>query len=348
MSAIAAAPEITAATGHGRTRRFGAESILARLHDHVARLDELLLTQVSAFEPEIRDMAAYCLDTAGKRLRPALVFLSGWNTGARPDASLIKAAAVVEMVHLATLVHDDIMDRADRRRARPTAARQWGPAAAVLLGDTLFAQAVRLSTEFPTPDVCRVVSEAARRVCSGEILQTLSDRQESPRSLYWRVIDLKTAELFRASCWLGAHLGGHGPAFREDAAQFGRRLGLAYQVYDDLLDYLGDEAKAGKTLGTDLATGKITLPLIEFLETPLGAAWRREFKGGPLDAEAREVLRSGLLASGAAGHVAARAHAEIRHAESLLAGHESVPATAQLLELAGLLTALLHDLCPAT
>jgi octaprenyl-diphosphate synthase len=236
------------------------------LSPHLAALDAFLEGQLAAFEPEIRSMADYCIDTSGKRIRPALVFLSGWDDGAvSPD--LVRAAAVVELVHLATLVHDDIMDSADVRRARRTALRQFGPTPAVLLGDALFAHALHLATQFPTTEVCAAVSESTRRVCAGEIVQTLRRRSaDLTPAEYQRIIDLKTAELFRVSCFLGARLSGYEAGYVGAVDRFGRHLGIAYQIYDDLADFFGREDAIGKTLGTDLASGKLTLPLFVLME----------------------------------------------------------------------------------
>ncbi len=237
------------------------------IEPHLAALDRFMKTQASQFEPEIRDMAGYCLEASGKRLRPALVFFSGWQADGAVDETLVRAAAVVEMVHLATLVHDDIMDRAELRRGRLTASRKFGPDAAVLLGDALFSQALHIASQFPTAEVCRLVSASTRQVCSGEIMQTLR-RGDFNVSLadYRRMIDLKTAELFRTSCYLGAMLSQQTNGFADAADKFGHHLGIAYQIYDDLVDFVGEEKNIGKTLGTDLATGKLTLPLMLLLE----------------------------------------------------------------------------------
>jgi octaprenyl-diphosphate synthase len=241
--------------------------VFAFLSPHMAELDVFLRGQLAAFEPEIRAMANYCIDTSGKRIRPALVFLSGWRGPAVVASDLVRVAAVVELVHLATLVHDDIMDEAEVRRRRRTAAREYGPTAAVLLGDALFAHAVNLATQFPTTEICAAVSESMRRVCAGEIVQTLRRGSTSvSRADYERIIDLKTAELFRVSCFLGARLAGSEPGYVEAASCFGRHLGLAYQIYDDLADFFGEEKRIGKTLGTDLASGKLTLPLFALME----------------------------------------------------------------------------------
>lgn len=242
-------------------------AVFARLAPQMAALDAFMQEQVAGFEPEIRDMAAYCLETSGKRLRPTLVFISGWQGDSVINDGLVRAAGVVEMVHLATLVHDDIMDQADVRRSRPTASRKFGPDAAVLLGDALFAQALHVASQFPTTEVCRAVSESTRKVCSGEIMQTLHRRDMGVTLAdYYRVIDLKTAELFRVSCFLGARLSGNGGGFVTAANDYGRHLGIAYQIYDDLVDFLGEEKRIGKTLGTDLASGKLTLPLMLLLD----------------------------------------------------------------------------------
>jgi octaprenyl-diphosphate synthase len=258
-------PPVTASTP--KLPALDGENLFECIAPHLVSLDGFMRNQVGEFEPEIRDMAAYCLDTTGKRLRPTMVFICGWSGEGVVGADLVRAAGVVEMVHLATLVHDDIMDRAEIRRNRRTAARAFGPDAAVLLGDALFSQALHIAAQFPTTEVCRLVSESTRRVCSGEIMQTLR-RRDTNISLdeYRRMIDLKTAELFRVSCFLGAMLAGYPREFAMAADHFGHHLGIAYQLYDDLVDFLGEEQQIGKTLGTDLATGKLTLPLMILLE----------------------------------------------------------------------------------
>jgi octaprenyl-diphosphate synthase len=241
--------------------------VFSLLSAHMAELDRFLHGQLGAFEPEIRTMVDYCIDTSGKRIRPALAFLSGWRGQGVVQPELIRVAAVVELVHLATLVHDDIMDEADVRRSRRTASREYGATAAVLLGDALFAHALHLATQFPTTEICAAVSESTRRVCAGEIVQTLRRRSTNiTRADYQRIVELKTAELFRVSCFLGAKLAEFPAEFVAEVSRFGRHLGVAYQIYDDLVDFFGEEKRIGKTLGTDLASGKLTLPLLVLLE----------------------------------------------------------------------------------
>jgi octaprenyl-diphosphate synthase len=167
------------------------------------------------------------------------------------------------MVHLATLVHDDVMDEAEIRRGRLTLAANWGNEIAVLFGDCLFAQALKLAASFPTPEICRAVAMATNTVCSGEILQTQHRRDfQFTREKYFKVLEMKTAELFALSCDLSTCLSGASPDKRNALRQFGLAFGTAYQVYDDCVDLFGSESAAGKSLGTDLAKGKLTLPVL--------------------------------------------------------------------------------------
>jgi octaprenyl-diphosphate synthase len=218
--------------------------------------------QVHEFDPGLASYAEYALTGNGKHLRPTLVALAANSLGKVND-SHITVAVIIEMVHLATLVHDDVMDEAEIRRRRLTLAANWGNEAAVLFGDCLFAQALKLAASFPTPDICRAVATATNTVCSGELLQTRHRRNfERSRREYFRVLEMKTAELFALSCELAACLSGATSSQRTALRQFGLAFGTAYQIYDDCVDLFGSEAAAGKSLGTDLAKGKLTLPLL--------------------------------------------------------------------------------------
>ena len=226
------------------------------------RLEE----QVGAFDPEISAYARYALSNQGKQLRPALVALAA-NAAGRTTDDHVTVAVVIEMVHLATLVHDDVMDAAEIRRRRPTLAANWGNEISVLVGDCLFAHSLRLAASFPTPVICRAVASATNTVCSGEILQTHRRLNFAvSRAEYFKVLGMKTAELFALSCELGALLAGAGAAERAALRDYGMALGTAYQIYDDCVDVFGSEASVGKSLGTDLASGKITLPVLVVLE----------------------------------------------------------------------------------
>lgn len=292
----------------------------ARIAPQMKATEAFLRAQVGEFESEIQEMAEYCLSSSGKRLRPTLVFTAGWRGEGVFNEGLVQAAAVVEMVHLATLVHDDIMDGAEKRRNRDTVAHRYGANAAVLLGDALFAQALHVAAQFPTTEVCRLVSQSTRRVCAGEIMQTLRRRRSEVRMQdYRRVIDLKTAELFRTSCYLGARLSGGSDDYCRAAEDYGRALGIAYQIYDDLVDVAGLETEIGKTLGTDWATGKLTLPLMLLLER-LPEAERVALLLG-LDAgsaPAGAVSKERLVSLGVLASVAAAIEQEIQHAMAAL------------------------------
>jgi octaprenyl-diphosphate synthase len=242
------------------------KQIVKPVEPFLLMVSQRLAEQVQTFDPEIASYAQYALTNQGKQLRPVLVALSAGAVG-KLSENQVTAAVIIEMVHLATLVHDDVMDEAALRRRRPTVAANWGNQISVLLGDCLFAHALKLAAGFPTTDVCRAVSAATKTVCSGEILQTQRGRQfEISRGEYFKAIEMKTAELFALSCELGAWLCGASPVARNALRQFGLALGTAYQVFDDCLDLFGSEAIVGKSLGTDLASGKLTLPVLVALE----------------------------------------------------------------------------------
>jgi octaprenyl-diphosphate synthase len=311
-------------------------------------LDRFLQGQLASFEPEIREMVNYCIDTSGKRIRPALVFLSGWRGGAVSN-DLVRAAAVVELVHLATLVHDDIMDHAEVRRSRRTASREYGPTTAVLLGDALFAHALHLATHFPTTEVCAAVAESTRRVCAGEIVQGLRrGSTDLTPAEYQRIIELKTAELFRLSCSLGAQLSGSEAGYVHASDRFGRHLGIAYQIYDDLADFYGREETIGKTLGTDLASGKLTLPLFALMDR-LPQAERSALSNeiGGLQPSRPALRFKQMLELGIFDVVSAAVDSEVNAARAALAEWPGHPPTRQLLALGDELLGQVAALRPA-
>ena len=247
------------------------KKIVEPVEPFLLAVTDQLVRQAREFDPQIVPYAEHALNNAGKHLRPTLVALAAGCFG-QPNEAHVKAAVIIEMVHLATLVHDDVMDEAEIRRGSPTVAAKWGNEIAVLFGDCLFAQALKLAASFPTPEVCRAVSIATNTVCSGEILQTQQRRNfAASRRDYFRVIEMKTGELFTLSCDLAALLSGATVEQRNALKEFGAAVGAAYQVYDDCVDLFGSEADAGKSLGTDLAKGKLTWPLL--------LAWERASAG---------------------------------------------------------------------
>ena len=234
--------------------------------DRLAEVETQIKAEAAAFDPSVEGYVSYVLGTSGKRIRPALSLLVGGATST-PTNDHAKLGIVLELIHLATLVHDDIMDGATLRRAQPTAAARWGNSLSVLLGDCLFAHALELATTFDSTHISRRIAKASNEVCTGEILQT---QRRFDLSLtipeYFRIISMKTAALFSAAAELSAWLSGASPEAQANMARYGDLLGTAYQIYDDCLDLVGDEAEAGKTLGTDLVKGKLTLPVLYLLE----------------------------------------------------------------------------------
>ena len=256
----------------------GVAGPLSRVFEPVqTQLDEVdrrITAQTAAFDPAIEGYVAYAIGGGGKRLRPLLALLSGGATGSLGSGHL-DLAVIVELIHLATLVHDDIMDEAERRRSQPTVNARWGNSLSVLLGDVLFAHALNLATDFEDTHISRTIARTATEVCSGEMIQTQRrfDLQLS-REEYFRIIGMKTGSLFACAAELGAVISG---ASEENVARlksFGAKIGTAYQIYDDCLDIAGTEAETGKTLGTDLRKGKLTLPVLTLLES--ASAFDRE------------------------------------------------------------------------
>lgn len=251
------------------------------------RIEAIIQEQARAFDPAVAGYVAYVCNTSGKRIRPALAILAGGATGGVTEDHR-RLSVILELIHIASLVHDDIMDGADIRREMPTAAAKWGNSLSVLLGDSLFAYALEQATTFEEASVCRRIAKASRDVCSGEILQT-QRRFDFSLSLpdYFRIIEMKTAALFAAASGLGALLNKQPDSVVDSMHNFGLKLGTAYQIYDDCLDLVGDEKIVGKTLGTDLAKGKLTLPMLYLLgnatESQRTKIQRMVLKGEPMD-----------------------------------------------------------------
>lgn len=244
---------------------------LELINTQLYSVEERIRQQAKEFDPAVEGYVAYASESSGKRLRPALALLTGGATG-NICSSHLDLAVVLELIHAATLVHDDIMDGAEMRRGQPTANAKWGNAISVLLGDCLFAHALKLSTTFPNGEISRRIASAASDVCSGEIMQT-ARRFDLNLSVadYYRIIEMKTAALFAAATELGAFINEASPEVISAMKTFGLRLGTAYQIYDDCLDIAGTEESAGKTLGSDLRKGKLTLPLLHLLQGATGA-----------------------------------------------------------------------------
>jgi octaprenyl-diphosphate synthase len=228
----------------------------------LARVDAEIAAALRSERPEIAAMIGHVSRYSGKKLRPALVLIIGRAVGALGPAH-DRLGAIVELIHLATLVHDDVIDGADVRRRDATANARWSNYEAVLLGDVLFSRAINLLAKLGDARSLDVLTRAVSTLCEGEILQN-RHRQDPgvSEALYYEIIREKTAVLYAAGCELAAHLG-RAPAETVKACRtFGLELGMAFQIVDDCLDLFGDEAEVGKSLGTDLKGGKVTLPVI--------------------------------------------------------------------------------------
>jgi len=314
------------------------KSTFELINSQLYSVEERIRQQARAFDPAVEPYVAYAIESHGKRLRPALALLAGGATG-NIGPSHFDLAVVVELIHAATLVHDDILDGADKRRGQPTANAKWGNAISVLLGDCLFAHALKLSTSFQNGEIGRRIAHAASEVCSGEIIQT-QRRFDLKLSVpdYYKIIEMKTAALFAAACELGAFINEASPEIISALRTFGLRLGTAYQIYDDVLDLAGDEGKAGKTLGSDLRKGKLTLPILHLLQTSDEAERQRLSEiilNG--DDDAIYALAEKAIDAGAVKSAIATGRKMLREAAAQL---EIVPANKHRDALSGLVTTL--------
>jgi octaprenyl-diphosphate synthase len=247
-------------------KQLAIKSYLEPVRPDLEKVDARIRAQSDAFDPGITGYVQYAAESSGKRLRPALVLMAAHATGGVREEQ-IDLAVVIELIHLASLIHDDVLDNAEIRRARPTLNAKWGVELSVLLGDCLFAHALKLCTRFEDSTISRAVADAANEVCTGEILQT-QRRFDLNLSVpdYLRIISMKTAALFRVSTELAGRLN-KAPESMVDALRiYGDAIGTAYQIYDDCLDLFGSESGSGKTLGTDLKKGKLTLPILHTLQ----------------------------------------------------------------------------------
>lgn len=234
---------------------------------HLEEVETRIAQQAAAFDPAIEGYVMYTVGSRGKRLRPLLTLLAGGATG-EISSGHVDLAVIVELIHIATLVHDDVMDEAERRRAQPTANARWGNSLSVLLGDCLFAHALTLSTNFENAGIGRAIARTAATVCSGEMIQT---QRKFDLNLevqdYLRIVEMKTGSLFSAAAELAAVISEANAGVIERFKNFGFQIGTAYQIYDDCVDLAGNEGATGKTLGTDLRKGKFTLPVLIFLRS---------------------------------------------------------------------------------
>ena len=239
-----------------------AQRIYDTVADDFSRVNDLIIKRLSSDVPLVEKIAQYIIESGGKRLRPLLVLLSSRALGYERDDHL-KLAAVIEFLHTATLLHDDVVDTSDMRRGRSTANARWGNAPSVLVGDFLYARAFEMMVELQNLKIMDVLSHATAVIAEGEVLQLMNVKNPGvSEDKYMEVIHNKTAMLFEAASHTGALLAGAKENQEQAMSAYGKHLGLAFQLVDDVLDYRGDADAMGKNVGDDLAEGKPTLPLI--------------------------------------------------------------------------------------
>ena len=243
------------------TRVADFQSVAELCVEEMAAVNKLIRSNLDSDVVLIRQVAEYIIGSGGKRLRPMLVVLAARACGYDGNKH-IDAAAIIEYIHTATLLHDDVVDESDLRRGKDSAHSVWGNAASVLVGDFLYSRSFQMMVGIDSMKVMDVLSNATNTIAEGEVEQLLNMHDpEVNAQRYYSVIEKKTAKLFEAACQLGAVLAGK-PDLEHAMATFGRELGVAFQVADDVLDYTADADTLGKNIGDDLAEGKPTLPLI--------------------------------------------------------------------------------------
>ncbi|MFI4875252.1 MAG: polyprenyl synthetase family protein [Blastopirellula sp. JB062] len=306
----------------------------------MAAIEAILTREMSSRYEAVNQVVSYGCMLGGKRMRPALLLLAAKACGQVTDAHYT-LGAVIEMIHTATLVHDDVLDEADQRRHLATVNSRWNNETSVLLGDFLFSHAFYLATTLPTPSAARMIGRSTNIVCEGELRQ-IASRQAfaTTEEEYLEIIDAKTAELCACACQLGAL---YAEASDEQVAaleKFGRDLGIAFQIADDLLDVEGNEDETGKSLGTDLEKQKPTLPLIYALKSFEGEERRQilAIVEGPAQQRGPQ-LRPWLKRCDALGYARGRANQYVQSAIEALSILPASQARATLERLASFVTA---------
>lgn len=324
---------ITASTGCNNIPAF---RLIAEDLSRVRSLLKKQLTVTAARPGDISGLLEHLNNRSGKMVRPGLVLLAGRCCGKITDEH-INVAAILEMIHNATLLHDDVIDEGKQRRGLPTINSLWGNETAVLLGDFLLSQVFKMCAELESK-VARVIASAAARLCEGELRQIIQKHcWQLSEAEYLDVITEKSAVLFSSSCYLGGKLAGAGESRAKSLADFGLNAGIAFQITDDLLDIVGDESKTGKTLGSDIDKHKLTLALIHLLKTADERKKNRiisSFLDRTDDQYDKNALIEMLERSGSLKYARSRAHDFITSAKQALSALKQSDAKDALIETA--------------
>jgi octaprenyl-diphosphate synthase len=333
-AAISAAASAIFAETEPRRALVSLDFLNPAIGDDMAAVDRVLRESLRSDVALIREVANYIIAGGGKRLRPALLLLVARACGYTGRDHHVLAAAI-EMIHTATLLHDDVVDESQLRRGNATANAQFGNPASVLVGDFLYSRTFQLMVGLDRMRVLAIIADATNLIAEGEVLQLIHAGDAAlDEHAYFAVIERKTAKLFEAAGRLGAVLGDATAECEDALARYGRHLGIAFQIMDDVLDYSGEAAEIGKNLGDDLAEGKMTLPLIRALAvgTPAEAdVIRHAIAGGGLT-DFAPVMTS-LERTGALAYARKRAQAEAEAAATCLAALPASAAASGLLQL---------------
>ncbi len=238
------------------------EAILALTADDMAAVDRAIHHRLKSNVSLINQLSFYIVNGGGKRIRPLLVLLSARASGYQ-GTEHINLSAIIEFIHTATLLHDDVVDASELRRGQETANAVWGNEASVLVGDFLYSRAFEMMVEVNNPKIMEIMAHTTNTIAEGEVLQLLNTNDaETSEASYLEVIRCKTAKLFEAASQVGAVISGSSPEKEDALARYGMHIGAAFQLIDDVLDYTASSEQMGKNIGDDLAEGKPTLPLI--------------------------------------------------------------------------------------
>jgi len=308
---------------------------LALIADDMREVDHVIARRLDSGVPLVGQVSQYIIAAGGKRLRPALLLMTCGALGYQ-GVQRFNLAAVVEFIHTATLLHDDVVDESVLRRGNPTANEAFGNPASVLVGDFLYSRAFQMMVEAQNMRIMQVLADATNVIAEGEVMQLMNMHNAGlDEAGYLQVIRSKTAKLFEASARVGAILAGADPALEAACAEYGQALGTAFQVIDDVLDYAGDAAVMGKSLGDDLREGKATLPLIAAMQR--GSASQRQLIHSAIENGTVTQLDEVIAIVRATGALDVSRQAAAREAERAVAAAERLPAGAHagsLLQLA--------------
>ena len=255
------------ANGHSATQRsLTMDAVWEIYHQDLEDIESQIRRHLTTDAPLINEVATHILNGGGKRIRPLLLTLSARLTGYVPKDDLA-LGGLIEFIHTATLLHDDVLDEAPLRRGQLTAQRIWGNRTSILVGDYLYSRAMQQIAAFENHGINETMAIACRKMAEGELFQLAANRKPLvPESDYLRIVEYKTGALVAAACKVGAIRGGASPLQQDALHQFGLYLGIAFQLADDRLDYMANDKSLGKTLGQDLMQGMVTLPLIHLLQ----------------------------------------------------------------------------------